>query len=58
MGKHEYENIAPQFDIAIIGGGMVGMALACSLGISFFCPQFTDLSTRFWSFSVLGNQNS
>ncbi|KAL8158403.1 hypothetical protein AgCh_002911 [Apium graveolens] len=29
--KHEHETAAPQFDIAIIGGGMVGMGLACSL---------------------------
>ncbi|KAL1804066.1 hypothetical protein ACET3Z_032713 [Daucus carota] len=29
--KGEHENTAPQFDIAIIGGGMVGMGLACSL---------------------------
>ncbi|KAK1362667.1 Ubiquinone biosynthesis monooxygenase COQ6, mitochondrial [Heracleum sosnowskyi] len=29
--KNEHETAAPQFDIAIIGGGLVGMGLACSL---------------------------
>ncbi|XP_057489820.1 uncharacterized protein LOC130775782 isoform X2 [Actinidia eriantha] len=39
--EHGSKNNVPQYDIAIVGGGMVGMALACSLASRPLTKQLT-----------------